>query len=244
MDLKVIAFGVPLLLAVGSLVWWLLARRKVSATSRLAGDRLDTVAAWPAHATRVMTTPERQAHQLLVRALPEHMILAQVPLARFLRVPTRNSYSEWLRRLGSQCADLVVCDQASQVIGVVEIQPAASQASERSRKRLNRMARVLKSASVPLHVWTEGALPSVDAAREILVPKPIAPSSAAPQKTVAPAAASKPAAEVPDEPNPLDELDRDSSFDEIIEAREPPPSTWFDEFNSGPTPLDQKKPRP
>ncbi len=47
-----------------------------------------------------------------------------------------------------------------------------------------------------------------------------------------------PAARVP---SPFEEPDRDSSSDEIIEALEPPPSTWFDEFNSGPTPLGKPK---
>ena len=41
----------------------------------------------------------------------------------------------------------------------------------------------------------------------------------------------------PSRPTPFDDGDRDSAQDERIEMREPPPSTWFDEFNSGPAPL-------
>jgi hypothetical protein len=41
----------------------------------------------------------------------------------------------------------------------------------------------------------------------------------------------------PSRPTPFDEPQRDSTQDELIEVREPPPSTWFDEFNSGPAPL-------
>jgi hypothetical protein len=239
MNMKLLAIGLPVLVALVSLVWWLFARRATKPAPRANIDRLDTVAAWPPHATRVLTTPERLAHNILVRALPDHMILAQVPLARFLRVPTRNSYAEWLRRLGSLCADLVVCDHASQVLGVVEIQVPADKSSERARKRLNRMARVLKAASVPLHVWTENALPSVEAAREMIVPKPVVPEGALPQAAT-PSLATKAKVEEAapsDEPNPLDDMERDASLDEVIEALEPPPSTWFDEFNSGPTPL-------
>lgn len=196
------------------------------------GARLDTVAAWPPTATRILTTAERSAYGTLVNALPGYMILAQVPLARFLRVPTRYSYSEWLRRLGTQCADLVVCDMASEVLAVVNVQAPAGSESERARKRLNRMARVLKAAGIPMHVWTDNALPSVETAREMLLPK----------KTAAPAA---PAAPSPvadtrvrtSRPTPFDESQRDSTQDELIEVREPPPSTWFDEFNSGPAPL-------
>ena len=241
MDPKLIwiALGVAVLVLLG----WLLSRRRVAGKSDASNDRLDTVTGWPPKATRILTTPERLAHDVLVRALPEYMILAQVPLARFLKVPTRNSYSEWLRRLGSQCADLVICDKASQVIAVVDVQAPADQASERARKRLNRMARVLKSAEIPLHVWTEGALPGVDAARATLLPQP--DEALMPMLRGADAAAipmTEPAVDtIPS--NPFDDLDRDPSSDEIIEALEPPPSTWFDEFNSGPTPLGkpQKK---
>jgi Protein of unknown function (DUF2726) len=165
-------------------------------------------------------------------------VLAQVPLARFLKVPTRNSYVEWLRRLGNQCADLVVCDKATQVIAVVDVQAPTERSSERARKRLNRMARVLKAAQIPLHVWTEGNLPGIEAARATLLPKPPETGvAAAPDQTepaVAPAQRSRAA-------SPFEDDDRDSSSDEIIEALEPPPSTWFDEFNSGPTPLGKPK---
>ena len=125
-------------------------RQRSSAGGKGAdGARLDTVAAWPPTATRILTTAERSAYGTLVNALPGYMILAQVPLARFLRVPTRYSYSEWLRRLGTQCADLVVCDMASEVLAVVNVQAPAGSESERARKRLNRMARVLKAAGIP-----------------------------------------------------------------------------------------------
>lgn len=216
--------------AVGVLAWLLLRGR--GAGGAVIGERrLDTVVAWPPTATRIMTTAERQAYGTLERALPGHMILAQVPLARFLKVPTRHSYSEWLRRLGTQCADLVVCDMASEVLAVVNVQPPAGTESERARKRLNRMARVLKAAGIPMHVWTDDALPSPEAAREMILPKP-AKAPATPSASPVADTRVRPSA-----PTPFDELDRDESTDERIEMREPPPSTWFDEFNSGPAPL-------
>jgi hypothetical protein len=209
-----------------------LRRRSAAGGTGADGGRLDTVAAWSPTATRILTSAERSAYGTLERALPGYMILAQVPLARFLKVPTRHSYSEWLRRLGTQCADLVVCDMASEVLAVINVQAPAGSESERARKRLNRMARVLKAAGIPMHVWTDNALPSVETVREMLLPK-------APAVPVA-AAAPSPVADTrvrPSRPTPFDEPQRDSTQDELIEVREPPPSTWFDEFNSGPAPL-------
>ena len=44
-------------------------------------------------------------------------------------------------------------------------------------------------------------------------------------------------------PSPFEDPDLEPMIDEVIEAREPPPSTWYDEFNSGPTPLDRNRGR-
>lgn len=238
MDLRLVA---TLLIGLGVVVGviWLFARRGGPRPTTDSTDRLDTVGGWPPQATRILTTSERLAHDVLLRALPEYLVLAQVPLARFLKVPTRNSYVEWLRRLGNQCADLIVCDKATQVIAVVDVQAPTERASERARKRLNRMARVLKAAGIPLHVWTEGSLPSIEAARATLLPKtPVESEAVVPAAEQPVSDKTAPAARVP---SPFEEPDRDSSSDEIIEALEPPPSTWFDEFNSGPTPLGKPK---
>jgi len=138
---------------------WLLVRRRQQMSSPSHGrsrqtqsDELETVAAWEPTATRVLTTPEREAYQTLRKALPEHMVLAQVPLARFLKVPTRNSYSEWMRRVGALCADLVVCDANAQVVAVIEIrQPVTSKDRDRNAKRHARMDKVLAAANIPVH---------------------------------------------------------------------------------------------
>ncbi|HET8868891.1 MAG TPA: DUF2726 domain-containing protein, partial [Aquabacterium sp.] len=155
--------------------WWF--RQQAVASSgknsrskkRTHEEALDTLASWEPMATRVLTAAERDAYVVLRKALPEHIVLAQVPLARFIKVPTRNSYSEWLRRAGSLCADLVVCDAASQVIAVVEIRQPASREKERTLRRHSRMDRVLTAARIPVHVWLEGALPGPAVAREAVL---------------------------------------------------------------------------
>ena len=229
-----------LLAAVGAWWWRRRAERPADAT---AADRLDTVTAWPPEATRLMTRHEIIAFGILSRAFPDHIVLAQVPLARFLRVPRRNSYNEWLRRMGNQCADLLLCDMSSLVVAVVHIQPPAGQASERAEQRLARMSRVLKQAAIPLGVWTEHALPSVEAARESLgrvIPAPppapaAAPTGIAPAAPVparpAPPSAARP---LPGAPSPFEDDSRDSTHEERIDVREPPLSTWFDDIDSGP----------
>ena len=110
---------VAIVLALAVLAWSMRKRGK-RRDAAYPSDDLDTLAAWPPRATRVLNTAERQAFDLLSNALPGHMILAQVPLQRFIKVPTRNSYAEWLRRVGHLSADFVICDRRSQVIAIVE----------------------------------------------------------------------------------------------------------------------------
>jgi hypothetical protein len=210
--------------------WWWLRRRDggASAEASAPSERIDTITGWPPQATRVLTTHERVAFGTLVRALPECMVLAQVPLSRFLSVPKRHSYADWLRRVGYQCVDFAICDMAAQVIAVVELQADANPPNDRARKRLKRISRSLEAANIPLLIWRADALPSTGAAREAILPK--APPVSATGASVAAAIAATPLA------NPFDEAGRDSTQDEIVEL-EPPPSTWFDDLDSEPAPL-------
>ena len=152
------------------LIWWLARSKGPPIRHEPAGERLDTLAGWPPEPTRILRSSERLAFSTLKLALPGYLILAQVPLARFLSVPKRNSYAEWMRRLGNQCVDFVICDVTSQVVAVVEVRPPMDQLDDKVRVRLDRVARALKAAKIPLHVWNEERLPSIEAAREKLLP--------------------------------------------------------------------------
>jgi hypothetical protein len=229
------------LLAAVLLIGWLWLRGRGTTAARAPSapsERIDTLIGWPPQATRVLTSNERVAFGTLVRALPEYMVLAQVPLSRFLSVPKRYSYADWLRRLGYQCVDFAVCDMAAQVVAVVELQPEGGQMSERARKRMSRMSRSLKAANIPMLIWRADALPSASAAREAILPRQVpvtspfstAMPSEAPVQAPAPVATGKAF-------NPFEDTGRDSTQDEMIELLEPPPSTWFDDLDSEPAPL-------
>ena len=169
MDTPIIISVVALLCAL-PLVWWLARHKGPPVRPETPGERLDTLIGWPPEPTRILRSSERLAFSTLKLALPGYLILAQVPLARFLSVPKRNSYAEWMRRLGNQCVDFVICDVTSQVVAVVEVRPPIDQLDDKVRVRLDRVARALKAAKIPLHVWNEEKLPSIEAAREKLLP--------------------------------------------------------------------------
>jgi hypothetical protein len=212
---------------------WLLSKRRADSGPATRGnarkggprrtDELDTVQAWEPHATRILSRGERDAYGVLARALPDHMLLAQVPLSRFLKVPTRYSYAEWLKRVGQLSADLVVCDRTSEVVAVVEVR--GEQESERSQQRLERMRRVLKAAQIQLLVWQEGTLPSPVQARQQLLGEEAAAAAPAASATSEREAAAL-----------LDDLRREEDGVEVTDLNDPPPSTWFDDFDATPQP--------
>ena len=220
---------------------WLFRRRPAPKVSphrpKVRGvESLDTLMAWQPTATRVLSIQECQAYNLLRRALPDHMILAQVPLARFLKVPTRHSYAEWLRRAGQLCADLLVCDPNSQVVGVVEIRQAEGLDSDRAKKRQARLDRVLQAAGIALHVWREDLLPTAAVAREVLLEsqKKVGGIVTGGQDISADMVVSDADRHQIDlERGALDDFGANGAS----EARDPPPSTWFDELDSAPMPL-------
>jgi hypothetical protein len=195
-------------IVVALLMVWLSRRRtgpgdQTGSRSGRSLDAVDTVIGWPPEATRVMTMRHRRAFDLLRRAVPECMVLAQVPLARFLRVPTRLSYVEWLRRIGHVCIDLVICDPASNVIAVIEVRENEKVETDKARKRRLRVERVLRAAGIPLHVWSEAWLPDPLAVRRLLVPSES--SEAASQGLAA---------------------------DTHPQQLDPPRTSWFDELNA------------
>lgn len=225
-----------------------------------AYDSLDTVLDWEPGSTRLLTHNEREAYHLLRKALPDHMILAQVPVARFIKVPTRNSYAEWLRRVGSLCVDLVVCDMASHVLAVVEIRGPVDQDSERTRRRHSRMDKVLRASHIPVHIWQENALPDPLLVRDaILGPdagraNPAAAAESSRSRRDAEAAAVVAAMRTGGHMQGMSVKERgvDFNLDDLDESdtagdgrhaanhRDPPPSTWFDDLEpTMPAPLDE-----
>jgi hypothetical protein len=151
------------------LTWAVLRRRAPPAAVLQREEGLDTIQAWPPQAVRVMTLGERQAYEVLKRALPGHVILSQVPLSRFISVPTRNPYQLWLQRAGRLAVDLLVCDYSSRAVAAVEVRTADE--SKRSAKRHQRLMQVLRAAGVQVLEWDEDNLPDVIDARELFMAK-------------------------------------------------------------------------
>lgn len=199
------------------------ARKQAAGHPERRLEAVDTVAGWPPQVTRMLSVPERRAMAVLRDALPDCMILAQVQLARFLKVPERYSYADWMRRVGHVSVDFLVCDLAANVVAAVELREAGAEESEKARKRHIRMDRVLAAAGIKVHVWRESTLPSATKARELILGSPAAAASgreSAPLKM--PGAV------------PVGETTDIYGKDDAVDPRA---STWFDDLpptNPGP----------
>jgi hypothetical protein len=212
----------------------LLARQFMQPGTRRSAPRqeaLDTVQDWKPEAARVLTVAERRAYDLLRNALPGFLVLAQVPLSRFVRVPTRQSHAEWMQRVGGLSADLLVCNAGSRVLAVIDIRQAEQ--TERSRRRHERMARVLKAAGIEVQVWSEDRLPSASEVRSLLGSVLERSAGISPQqpKTIGSRPMPLiPVAEIEELLMHGDAAAQDTSF-------EPVPSAFFDDMEAAPQPV-------
>ena len=194
-------------------------RRRTSSSRSHRRPPETTTPRFSPQAVRVLTVAERQAHTLLRQAMPGYLVLAQVPISRFLRVDSR--HSQWVQQVSGMSADLLLCDSGSRVLVVVDLRSAHP--TESSTKRHDRMAKLLRSAGIRVVTWPDYALPDVAAIRAQLVPMLAAKS---PSK-------SQPAAPTPSKPMPLipiAEILAEGDAEMADAAMEPVPSALFDEF--------------
>jgi Protein of unknown function (DUF2726) len=202
-------------------------RHRQNVSRSAARDALDTVMGWPPEASRILTINERQAYDLLKRSMPGFLVLAQVPLSRFIRVPSRHSYADWLARVGSLSADLLLCDAGSKVLAVIDIR--AQQESDRARRRHERMARVLRSAGVHVFDWREGELPSSTEVRHVMARLVGAKVEATGKTTTSRPMPLIPVAEMEEILADGDRASAEAAFDP---AMEPVPSAFFEELEA------------
>ena len=223
------SFALPatVLLLLTWLVMRLRQRRSVNRSP--AREALDTVASWPPEAARVLTISERQAYDLLRWAMPGFLVLAQVPLSRFIRVPSRHSYTDWLQRVGSLSADLLFCDAGSRVLAVVDIR--AAQESDRARRRHERMTRVLRKAGVHVLTWREDDLPTPAEVRHAMTAIVGGSAAAAAAAAATRATTSRPMPLIPvaDISEVLADGDR-AAFEAEDPSMEPVPSGFYEEL--------------
>src|SRR3569832_329118 len=112
--------------------------------------------------------PEQTLYFRLVKALPEHIILAQVQLSRLLGVKKGNDFQAWSNRINRMSADFEVCNKDSSIVAVIELDDATHQRKDRqTADAIKDMA--LSAADIRIVRLQAKALPDIVAIQSMFI---------------------------------------------------------------------------
>lgn len=119
-------------------------------------DRTDVP--WPFYAKRPLSSPEQVLYHRLIKALPEHIVLAQVQVSRVLGVKKEFNFHEWNNRINRLSYDFVVCAKDSTVLAAVELDDKSHENAGRADTDAKK-DKATSAAGVRLIRWHVKALP-------------------------------------------------------------------------------------
>lgn len=135
-------------------IWRALAQQKTGET-------------WPFIAKKPLTPPEQALYFRLIDALPQQIVLAQVPMTSFLRVRRGQTWSEWHSRISQKSVDYLICERDFSIVMAIELDDASHDSPARVHADATK-SRALTSAGVTLVRWRTTAMPDVAAIRSIV----------------------------------------------------------------------------
>jgi Protein of unknown function (DUF2726) len=113
---------------------------------------------WPFYVKKPLTQPEQVLYHRLVKALPEHIVLAQVQVSRVLGVKKGTKFNEWNNRINRLSYDFVVCAKDSTVLAAVELDDKSHESDSR-RTTDEKKNKATNDAGLRLIRWNVKALP-------------------------------------------------------------------------------------
>ena len=155
----------PLLLVAAGLAVVLVAPKIVRALGRAGrgGDGAD----WPFTSRKPLSRVEQVLYFRLAQALPEFVVLAQVPLSSFLRVRRGRTWHEWHNRIAQKSVDFLVCERDFSIVTAIELDDATHERDDRAHADRTK-SRALTAAGVRLVRWRTTELPDVATIRRIV----------------------------------------------------------------------------
>ena len=144
----------PLLVAIVLIVLLLAVVAVLRARLRASAD---SSVSWPFVVRKPMSTPEQILYFRLLHALPDHIVLAQVQLSRFLGVKKGTPARAWLNRINRLSVDFLVLTKDATVVVAIELDDKTHQRNDR-READRRKNRALEAADVRLIRWNVSEL--------------------------------------------------------------------------------------
>ena len=127
---------------------------------------------WPLYPRKPLSAVEQILYFRLTKALPDHIVLAQVQLSRLLGVKKGNNYQAWTNRINRMSVDFVVCAKDSTVLAVIELDDSSHNAKNRKEADAKK-DKALGDAGVKIHRWNVKAIPDETTIKAALIPAPV-----------------------------------------------------------------------
>lgn len=130
---------------------------------------------WPYRVKPLLTQPEQVLLHRVRAALPDHLVFAQVQVARAFEVERRSDSLSWFNRIAQLSFDLLVCTPDSMPILAIELDDT-SHGRQKQKDRDAKKDRVCRDAGLRLVRWNVRSLPTVESIRSEVVsqPQPVA----------------------------------------------------------------------
>lgn len=129
-------------------------------------SKLVLPADWPLTARAVFSADERQLHRQLRAALPQHVVLAKLPLVRFCQPPRQGDVRYWFQLLGSIHVTFAICNEAGEVLAVVDLESRRGG----SRRAQDIKDNVLAACGLRYLRCAPGEIPSLPELRGLVPP--------------------------------------------------------------------------
>lgn len=113
---------------------------------------------WPFYAKKLLSVPEQVLYFRIVKALPDHLVFAQVGLSRILGVKRGYPFQTWHNKIDRKSADFVICSKDSSIVAVIELDDSTHERADRKHADATKQ-KALSSASIRLIRWNVKSLP-------------------------------------------------------------------------------------
>ncbi|MBL0726589.1 DUF2726 domain-containing protein [Piscinibacter sp. HJYY11] len=117
----------------------------------------------------LLSQPEQVLYHRLVKALPEHMVLAQVQVSRVLGVKKGFNFLAWNNRINRLSYDFVLCGKDASVLAVIELDDQSHDNPDRADTD-QKKDRATAAAGLRLLRWHVKSLPDESAIQAAFVP--------------------------------------------------------------------------
>lgn len=131
---------------------------------------------WPLAPRTLFSGQEEQVYHFLRNAFPEYLVLAKVPLARFMRLKKGEDPNVWFPLINPLHVTFIVCTQKGFVIGALDLPTEVNTSSSANTLK----QRALQVCGIKYMSLTGSALPTAHMLRAMMLgsaPQPDRPHS-------------------------------------------------------------------